>query len=96
MQYFNDASKGYKFGAKSLLVGYADKCKVIIDNVRHRLNDDLLAEIDADLADTLVLESINQELVKMSNEQRQVLEKIVTLMAKGEEIKIVDDTVNTY
>jgi DNA-binding protein YbaB len=95
-EYFEDCMRSSRGGVKALLSGYVDKCRVILDNIRHRLNPELLKEIDNDLSDSLTIESINENLVKMNNEQRRIVEKITELMAKGEEIKIVDETVNTY
>lgn len=95
-EYFEDCMRSSKGGVKAVLSGYVDKCRVILDNVRHRLAPDLLKEIDKDLSDSLTIESINENLVKMNNEQRRVVEKITELMAKGEEIKILDETINTY
>lgn len=70
------------------MLHYAQKCKWIIDNVRHRLPSEMLSEIDKDMADSLFLDAIEDKVVHFNYQERELLEQIVELMAKGETIEV--------
>lgn len=88
MEYYEDVAKGYEKGAKDILNHYASKCRWIIDNVRHRLPDDILLEIDREIADSLFLDNIEDKLIHFTNKQRAEIEEIIDLMSKGQLIEI--------
>jgi hypothetical protein len=90
MDYFEDVSKEYEFGAKQIMLNYVSKCKWIIDNIRHRLPDEMLNEIDNDIRDALFLDAIEDQIIHFSESQKAVLENIIDLMSKGELIEITD------
>lgn len=88
MEYYEDVATNYQTGAKQLMLHYAQKCKWIIDNVRHRLPSEMLSEIDKDMADSLFLDAIEDKVVHFNSQERELLEQIVELMAKGETIEV--------
>ena len=90
MDYFEDVSKNYEYGAKQVMLNYVVKCKWILDNVRHRLPEDILMEIDSDIKDALFLDSIEDKVIHFTNSQKEALENIIDLMSKGELIEITD------
>ena len=88
MEYYEDVATNYQTGAKQLLMHYAQKCKWIIDNVRHRIPQDMLAEIDKDMTDSLFLDAIEDKIIHFNTEQKDMVEQIIDLMAKGETIEV--------
>ena len=90
MDYFEDVSKGYEYGAKQIMQNYAVKCKWILDNVRHRLPQEAVNEIDSDIRDALFLDAIEDKVIHFSNSQKSQLEDIIDLMSKGQLIEITD------
>ena len=91
MDYFEDVSKGYEYGAKQIMLNYATRCKWILDNVRHRLPQEAVNEIDLDIRDALFLDAIEDKVIHFSSSQKETLENIIDLMAKGELIEITDN-----
>jgi hypothetical protein len=91
MEYFEDVSKQLSGTPKNVTNGFASKCKWIIQEVRHRMPPEHLKRLDYELKDSLFLESIETEIIKFNDEQRNILENIVNLIAKGEKIQIIDD-----
>lgn len=90
MNYFDDVKLGYHAGVKEIINQYSLKCKWILDNIRHRIPTELLKEVDKDLEDSLVFDSIKDYLILMNPEQRLIVENIAKQMSKGEEIKIAE------
>lgn len=90
MDYFEDVSKGYEYGAKQIMQNYAVKCKWILDNVRHRLPQEAVNEIDSDIRDALFLDAIEDKVIHFSSSQKSQLEDIIDLMSKGQLIEITD------
>tara|TARA_R110000868_G_scaffold111794_2_gene301605 strand:+ start:4641 stop:4994 length:354 start_codon:yes stop_codon:yes gene_type:complete len=91
MDYFDDVAKNYEYGAKQIMLNYAAKCKWIIDNIRHRLPQDAVLEIDSDIRDALFLDAIEDKLIHFTDSQKSQIEDIVDLMSKGELIEITDN-----
>ena len=75
---------------KNITLGFANKCNWIIQQIRHRLPPENLKQLDYELKDSLFLDLIETEILKFNEEQRNVLENIVLLINKGEEIKIIE------
>lgn len=95
-QYFEDAGRGYKHGVKEFINIIVSKLEYIINGCRLKLSPELLKEVDADLQDSLAFDSIKDILVKLNTEQRQLIESIALSLSKGEEVHVIDDTVNQY
>jgi len=88
MDYFEDVSKNYHNGAKHIMLQYAQKCKWILDNIRHRVPSDFAASIDNDMKDSLFLDALEDRLIHFSPQQREMIEQIIELMSKGETIEV--------
>ena len=94
MEYFDSLALSYEYGAKQIMLNYANKSKWIIDNIRHRIPSDVLKEIDSEMKDSLFLDAIEDKIIHFTNSQREELETIINLMSKGELIQIVDSKSN--
>ena len=88
MEYFDDVAKGYEYGAKQTMLNFSSKCKWILDNVRHRMPVEMLAEIDKDMRDTLFMDAIEDKVIHFTNSQKEQLEEIIDLMSSGQLIEI--------
>lgn len=88
MDYFDDVSKDYHNGAKHIMSQYAQKCKWILDNIRHRIPPDFMSSIDNDMKDSLFLDAIEDKIIHFDPQQREMIEQIVELMSKGETIEV--------
>lgn len=88
MEYYEDVAKQYQGSAKHLMLGYANKCKWVIDNVRHRLPEDVLKEIDGEIRDSLFMDAIEDKLIHFTDEQREMIETVIDLIASGEKVEI--------
>lgn len=91
MDYFDDVAKNYEYGAKQIMLNYAARCKWIIDNIRHRLPQEAVIEIDSDIRDALFLDAIEDKIIHFTDSQKSQLEDIVDLMSKGQLIEITDN-----
>ena len=90
MEYFDDVSSGCEYNAKNIMLNFINKCKWIIDNIRHRLPDEVLAQIDSEMRDSMFFDAIEDKVVYFTDSQKQALETILDLMSKGELIEITD------
>lgn len=88
MEYFDDVANGYEYGAKQTILNFSAKCKWILDNVRHRLPEEMLNEIDKDMRDTLFMDAIEDKIIHFTNSQKEQLEEIIELMSSGQLIEI--------
>lgn len=89
-EYFDDVANGCEYGAKQVMLNFSNKCKWIVDNVRHRLPNDMLEQIDNDMRDSMFFDAIEDKIVHFTDSQKQVLETIIDMMCKGELIEITD------
>jgi hypothetical protein len=88
MEYFEDLANGYEYGAKQTILNYANKSKWILDNVRHRIPEDMAKSIDSDMRDSLFLDAIEDKVIHFTNSQKEQLEEIIELMSTGQLIEI--------
>jgi hypothetical protein len=91
MDYFDDLAKNYEYGAKQIMLNYSSKCKWIIDNIRHRLPQEAVNEIDSDIRDALFLDAIEDKIIHFTDSQKLQLENIIDLMSSGQLIEITDN-----
>lgn len=91
MQYFEDISKELSGTQKHIMLGFASKCNWIIQNVRTKLSKETLEKLDSELRDSLFLEELESQVLKFNEQQRGILENIVTLINKGENIDIIQN-----
>jgi len=88
MEFYDDLANSYEYGAKQIMLQYSNKCKWIVDNIRHRLPKDMLHIIDKDMNDALFFDSIEDKLIHFNQEQRDMIESIIDLVSKGENIEV--------
>lgn len=88
MEYFESLAKEYNGSAKQLMLSYANKSKYILDNIRHRMPQEMIDEIDNDLSDCLFLDSIEDKIIHFNDQQREMIEQIVDLIYNGNAIEI--------
>lgn len=88
MDYFEDVAKDYETNAKYLMMQYSKKCEWILNNIRHRIPQEMLDSIDADMKDSLFLDALEDDLIHFNAQQRELIEQIVRLIAKGEKIEV--------
>ena len=68
------------------------KCDWIIESTKCRLTEENRNALKKELDDSFSFEAINDQLIRLNEEQRAFIEKIITAMVSGEEVKIVDST----
>ena len=88
MEYFEDLANGYEYGAKQTILNFANKSKWIIDNVRLRMPEYMVKEMDKDMRDSLFLDAIEDKVIHFTVSQKEQLEEIIDLMSTGKLIEI--------
>lgn len=90
--YFDDIRTGVSGDIKNVFNQYIQKCDWIIDSMKCRLTEENRKALNKELDDSFSFEAINDQLIRLDEEQRAFIEKIITAMAAGEEVKIIDST----
>lgn len=88
MIYFEDVKRDCKGSIKDTFTGYISRCKFILDDNFHKLNDYNRSIFKEELSDSLGLDHINNQLMSLNNAERLQVEKIINEMVKGKKIKI--------
>jgi hypothetical protein len=88
MEYYDDVAKDYQGSAKHLMLSYANKCRFILDNIRHRVPSEMITEIDRDLSDSLFVDAVEEKIIHFNQDQRDTLEKIIEMMHKGVPVEV--------
>lgn len=88
MEFYDDLANSYEYGAKQIMLQYSNRCKWIVDNIRHRLPKDMLQHVDKDMDDALFFDSIEDKLIHFNQEQKNMIESIIDLVSKGENIEV--------
>ena len=88
MEYFDDVSKGYKGDAKQLMLSYANKCNWIMNDIRLRIPREMMDSIDADMRDSLFLDAIEDKVIHLTENQKELIEQVVDLVSRGETIEV--------
>jgi hypothetical protein len=92
-QYFDDVRLGASQDVKMIFTQYVNKCEWILDNLRHRLNEENRNALDKELKDSIVVDAITDKVVLLDNKSKDLVEEIIDMIIKGEEVKIYrDDT----
>ena len=92
-QYFEDVKMDASKDIKMIFSQYVNKCDWILDNLRHRLNEENRKILDIELNNSLVIDSITDKVSMLNTESKEIIEEIIDSFIKGEEIKITrDDT----
>jgi len=87
--YFDDIKSGTSGSVKNVFNQYVQKCDWIMDNMKCRLTEENREALKKELDDSISFEAINDQLIRLTSEQRAFVEKIILAMASGEEVKIV-------
>lgn len=87
-EYFDFLKMENEGELKNLFHHCSLKSQWIIDNIYDRLNDESRAVLKEELSDSLCIDSINDNLVHLTNEQRLTIEKITEAMKKGEDVYV--------
>jgi len=88
--YFDDIRTGVSGDIKNIFNQYIQKCDWIIDSMKCRLTEENREALKKELDDSFSFEAINDQLIRLNEEQRAFIEKIILAMVSGEEVKIVD------
>jgi hypothetical protein len=89
--YFEDISRDCSGMIKHIFLGYINKCDFIINGVKDRLGKENVEQLKKELADSFVIEAINDKLVHLNNDQKQLIENLIDAMIKGEKVIAVND-----
>lgn len=87
-QYFEDCGRMYSQGVKHMMNLIAGNMQQSINKVRYQLPEELLKEVDKDLADSLTVEAIVEKFMLLVPQQREMIEKILDLLLAGEAIEV--------
>lgn len=89
-QFLEDLKIGTTGEVKLLFNQYIQKCEWILNDMKSRLNDESRKVLSKELEDSLAFDSINDKLIYLDNEQRSIIEDVISGMIKGQEIKIIN------
>jgi len=87
-QYFEDCGRMHKQGVKYMMNIIAGNLQQSINKVRYQLPEELLKEVDKDLADSLTVEAVVEKFMLLVPQQREMIEKILDLLLAGEAIEV--------
>ena len=87
-QYFEDVRYGTVAEVKAIFNQYIQKCDWIIANMRDRLTPENRNLILKELDDSFAIEAINDKLIHLTPEQKEVVEQLIDSMIAGEEIAV--------
>ena len=90
-QYFEDVKMGYKGELKNMFTAYINKCDWILNNIFDKLSETTRAIYREELSDSLAIDHMNDQLMKLDNEQRAQLEEIIDTIAKGKKVRVLLD-----
>lgn len=89
-QYFEMIAVGYKHGAKFLMDSYAKRMDFVINDVYDRMNDEARKEYRESLVkgDTVFASEIADKLLLVKEDDKKILEYIITSMTKGYKVDV--------
>lgn len=89
-QYFEMIGVGYSHGAKFLMDSYAKRMDWVIKDVYDRMNDEAREEYRKSLVngDTVFASEIADKLLLINEDDKKVIEYILTSMAKGYKVEV--------
>lgn len=91
-EYFEDLQRNTKQEVKMMFSQFVNKCDWIIKNIRDRIGDESRGVLKNELSDSLAFDSINDKLIRLTTEQRSLVETVIDSLISGEEVKIVDES----
>lgn len=90
-QYFEDIKITSKGTIKNTFTGYVQKCDYIINDVYDRLSEKTRKFYKEEMSDSLGIDHITDQLMRLDVEQRQQIEDIINNVVKGKRVKIMID-----
>jgi len=87
-QYFEDFRMGCTGELKNSVNGYINKCDFILNNIFDRLGEQTRKVYKEEMSDSLSLDSINDKLMVLDNNQRLELEDMLEAITKGKKVTI--------
>jgi len=87
-QYFEDVKIGCTGDLKNTFNGYINKCDWILNNIFDKLGDETRKVYKEELSDSLGIDHINDQLMRLDIEQRHQIEEIIDTVIKGKKVKI--------
>lgn len=86
--YFQDVRIGCTGDLKNTFNGYINKCDFILNNIFDKLGEDTRKVYKEELSDSLGLDHINDQLMRLDNDQRAELENILDNIVKGKKVSV--------
>jgi uncharacterized protein YfkK (UPF0435 family) len=80
--YFEDVKRDCASSTKELFNSYITKCDIIINSIDHKLTPVNRAILKKELADSFMIESINDKLMLMNELQRNEVENLIEQILK--------------
>jgi len=90
-QYFEDVKIGCTGTIKNTFSGYVNKCDFILNNIYDKLGPETRKSYKEEMSDSLGIDHINDQLMRLDNEQRHQIEEIIDNVVKGKKVKITID-----
>lgn len=91
-QYFEDFKLGCTGDTKNTFTGYINKCDYILNNIFDKLSERNRKIYREEMSDSLSIESINDKLMALDNNQRLELEDMLEAIIKGKKVTVkIDD-----
>ena len=87
-QYFEDVRIGCTGDLKNTFNGYINKCDWILNNVFDKLGPDTRKIYKEELSDSLGIDHINDQLMRLDNDQRSEIENIIDNIVNGKQVKV--------
>ena len=75
--YFEDVKRDCHSATKELFNSYITKCDIIINSIDHKLTPANRAILKKELADSFMIESINDKLIYLNEDQRNEVENFI-------------------
>lgn len=91
-EYFEDLKRGTTGEVKNMFNSIVVKLDWIKNNIRDRISDESREVFNKELSDCLTFDSINDKLIRLTTEQRSLVETVIDSLISGEEVKIVDES----
>jgi hypothetical protein len=91
-QYFEDVKIGCTGDLKNTFNGYINKCDWILNNIYDKLSEERRKTFKEEMSDSLGIDHINDQLMRLDIEQRHQIEEIIDTVVKGKKVKITVDT----
>jgi hypothetical protein len=80
--YFEDVKRDCTSSTKELFNSYIIKCNIIINSIDHKLTPENRLILKKELADSFIIESINDKLIYLDEDQRNQVEEFVDQIMK--------------